>query len=73
MNIQQWHYIIKHKNNDFEIINDTLTTDLSASEICQRFEKEGYEILVLEKIIQIPCFSFKISNWLSHKKEFNYV
>ena len=73
MNKKQWHYIIKHRNNDFEIINDTFETDLSASEICQRFEKEGYEVLVLERIVPIPRFHFKISDWLSYKKEFNYV
>ena len=73
MNKQQWHYIIKHKNNDFEIINDVLTTDLLASEICQGFEKEGYEVLVLERVIPIPRLNFKISDWLSHRKGVNYV
>ena len=72
MNKQQWHYIIK-TIDDNEIINDTLETDLSASEICQRFEKEGYEVLVLERVIPIPRLNFKISDWLSHRKGVNYV
>ena len=72
MNKQQWHYIIK-TIDDNEIINDTLETDLKASEICRGFEMNNFEVLVLEKVIQIPRLNFKISDWLSYKKESNYV
>lgn len=57
MNKQQWHYIIK-TIDDNEIINDTLETDLKASEICKGFEVNGFEVLVLEKVIQIPKYDY---------------
>ena len=68
MNIQQWHYIIK-TIDDNEIINDTLETDLKASEICKEFEDNGFEVLVLERA---SCGTGGTVTFISLKEEFAF-
>ena len=54
--LSTWKYRIIDENGKIE--RGKYLTDMSASEICRMFEREGKEVVYLEKMEVIALFNF---------------
>ena len=54
--LSTWKYRIIDENGKVE--RGKYLTDMSASEICRMFEREGKEVVYLEKVELITVFNF---------------
>ena len=54
--LSTWKYRVIDENGKVE--RGKYLTDMSASEICRMFEREGKEVVYLEKVELITVFNF---------------
>lgn len=53
---QKWHYVAMDQNKNF--INNTIDSELTASQICNNLESFGWEVVLLEKVKKISIYNF---------------